>query len=298
MNTIILPNGFIRAALCLVLACSFPIMATAADEVYIVKKHDTLSGIARKYDVSTKDLARRNELSNINLLKTGMRLFIPGDEEPEPFPYKVQKGDSIASIAKRFGAPQAEIVKLNKLTDANRIIIGQMLLIPGSNTPSPFSPTLLAQIDGPKIQRGRWKYIVIHHSAADDNPTIMDRHHRAGRGMENGLAYHFVIGGRGKRMEDGDLFVGHRWTGQIDGGHVRSADLNHESIGICLVGEFHKYKPTEKQMEVLEDLVRHLMKQCNLGVASVKTHTQVNPVPTTCPGKYFPTKSFIAKLKN
>lgn len=297
MNTSILPNGFIRAALGLLVACAIPHTAFAADEVYIVKKHDTLSGIARKYDVSTRDLARRNELSNINLLKTGTRLFIP-DAKPEPFPYKVQKGDSIASIAKRFGATQDEIVKLNKLTDANRIIIGQMLLIPGSDAPSPFSSTLLAQINGPKIDKGRWKYIVIHHSAVDDvNPAMMDRHHR-GRGMENGLAYHFVIGGRGDRMADGELFVAPRWTGQIDGGHVKSTDLNHESIGICLVGEFDKRKPTEKQMEVLEDLVRHLMKQCGLGVSSVKTHTQVNPAPTTCPGRYFPTKSFIAKLKD
>src|SRR5438045_7677727 len=46
-----------------------------------------------------------------------------------------------------------------------------------------------------RVEPGKWKYIVIHHSASP-NASVkgMDYYHRVERHMENGLAYHFVIG--------------------------------------------------------------------------------------------------------
>jgi LysM repeat protein len=45
--------------------------------------------------------------------------------------YTVQKGDSLASIAKKTGAKQQDIVNANKLVDPSRITVGQTLFIPG-----------------------------------------------------------------------------------------------------------------------------------------------------------------------
>lgn len=45
--------------------------------------------------------------------------------------YTVQKGDSLASIAKKTGAKQQDIVNANKLSDPSRIAVGQTLFIPG-----------------------------------------------------------------------------------------------------------------------------------------------------------------------
>jgi LysM repeat protein len=45
--------------------------------------------------------------------------------------YTVQKGDSIATIAKKTGAKQQDIVNANKLSDPSRIDVGQTLFIPG-----------------------------------------------------------------------------------------------------------------------------------------------------------------------
>ena len=72
---------------------------------------------------------------------------------------------------------------------------------------------------------------------AVDTGTVkgMDRYHREVRHMENGLAYHFVIG-NGSGMGDGDIGIGSRWTKQLDGGHLTSERQNQVSLGICLVG--------------------------------------------------------------
>ena len=45
--------------------------------------------------------------------------------------YTVQKGDSLASIAKKTGAKQQDIVNANKISDPSRITVGQTLFIPG-----------------------------------------------------------------------------------------------------------------------------------------------------------------------
>ncbi|HEX2852641.1 MAG TPA: LysM peptidoglycan-binding domain-containing protein [Opitutaceae bacterium] len=45
--------------------------------------------------------------------------------------YTVQKGDTIAEIAKKTGARQQDIINANKLSDPSRIVVGQTLFIPG-----------------------------------------------------------------------------------------------------------------------------------------------------------------------
>jgi LysM repeat protein len=53
------------------------------------------------------------------------------DYPKEGVSYTVQKGDSLASIAKKTGAKAQDIVNANKLADPSRIVVGQTLFIPG-----------------------------------------------------------------------------------------------------------------------------------------------------------------------
>lgn len=46
--------------------------------------------------------------------------------------YTVQKGDSLASIAKKTGAKQQDIITANKISDPSLIKVGQTLIIPGA----------------------------------------------------------------------------------------------------------------------------------------------------------------------
>lgn len=61
--------------------------------------------------------------------------------EPTPFEYEVQAGDSITRIALRFGVTPESIIELNELRNPNRILPGQVLLIPGAPNMSP-SPSV------------------------------------------------------------------------------------------------------------------------------------------------------------
>lgn len=146
-------------------------------------------------------------------------------------------------------------------------------------------------IDNAKVPRGRWKYIIVHNSGTrQGNARIFDNYHRNVRKMRNGMAYHFVIG-NGTSSGDGEIEVGQRWIQQINGGHVASDFLNNISIGICLVGDYNRDVPTRAQMESLDELLRYL--RTRLGKikgksASVRTHREINPKPTDCPGNRFP----------
>src|SRR4029078_6426760 len=104
------------------------------------------------------------------------------------------------------------------------------------------------------VPRGRWKMIICHHSGLRyGNAMIYDREHRK-RGMENGLAYHFVIG-NGVDSGDGEIEIGNRWLKQFNGGHVHREEINAIAIGIGLVGNFEKSSPTKKQLAAFRELI-------------------------------------------
>lgn len=46
------------------------------DKVYVIKTGDTLSKIARKYNKSIRLIANKNNISDINLIRTGQNLII------------------------------------------------------------------------------------------------------------------------------------------------------------------------------------------------------------------------------
>ena len=111
--------------------------------------------------------------------------------------------------------------------------------------------------------------------------------------MENGLAYHFVIG-NGRGAGDGEIEVGGRWKRQLQGGHVRSVSMNRVAIGIGLVGNFQKSYPTRRQMDSLVRLVKYLMKTYNVPLRRVVGHRDVQK--TDCPGKNFSLVQFRKRL--
>jgi hypothetical protein len=153
------------------------------------------------------------------------------------------------------------------------------------------SASTRAAIDHAPVRRGRWKYIIVHNSGTrEGNARIFDIYHRRVRHMVNGLAYHFVIGD-GHGSGDGEIEIGHRWTAQLNGGHVASDYLNDISLGICLVGDFNRDLPTKAQIGALEELISYLRDRVGKSEgrrAIIYAHKEINPRPTDCPGDRFP----------
>jgi hypothetical protein len=143
------------------------------------------------------------------------------------------------------------------------------------------------------VKRRRWQFIVVHNSGTrQGNARVFDYYHRHVRRMQNGLAYHFVVG-NGTSTGNGQVEVGDRWRRQINGGHVHSDYLNNISLGICLVGDFNRGQPTRAQLDACEELIRYLRDRCgktDRGAIPVRPHREMNPPrwPTDCPGDDFP----------
>ena len=112
------------------------------------------------------------------------------------------------------------------------------------------------------------------------------------RGMKNGLAYHFVIG-NGTDSKDGQIEMGSRWKKQLHGGHVKNHYINEVGIGICLVGNFEKNKPSAKQLKSLSALIDWLEEYVLKKRVKFAGHKDIEK--NLCPGKYFPLIAYHKK---
>ena len=114
---------------------------------YVVRRGDTLTGIAQRFGVSLAELARANGLSTTSYVYVGQRLRVPvveasgnaaGTASTQRV-YVVRAGDTLSSIALRFGVSLSALVEMNQLEDPSRIYVGQRLIIPaeGAEGPAP-----------------------------------------------------------------------------------------------------------------------------------------------------------------
>lgn len=111
--------------------------------VYNVKSGDTLYSIARKYNLTVDDIIDYNDLSTSSL-SLGQQLLIPVNKEEENDIYIVKQGDSLYSIANKYGISVAELKRINNLS-SNLLQIGQKLKIPSQNNILPSSIEYIVQ---------------------------------------------------------------------------------------------------------------------------------------------------------
>jgi len=127
--------------------------AVKAFETYVVKRGDCLAKIALRYGVSVAQIAERNRIDPRRPLYVNRRLKIPlsgnvgpegGSLRPEgaerktakkktaaPYSYhKVRKGESLASIARKYGTTVKEIRTLNGMKQNDTLVIQQTIRIP------------------------------------------------------------------------------------------------------------------------------------------------------------------------
>ncbi|MHB1665564.1 MAG: LysM peptidoglycan-binding domain-containing protein [bacterium] len=105
---------------------------------YTVQSGDTLDSIALRYGVSLNTLEEANHLSSYSLINVGERLLIPGSgnnnygSNHSSFYYTVQPGNTLGSIALKYGVSLNTLEEANHLSSYSLINVGERLLIPGS----------------------------------------------------------------------------------------------------------------------------------------------------------------------
>ena len=117
-----------------------------APPVHIIEDGDNLTYIAEQYEVSIEALRVVNHLRNADVLVVGQELIIPGGEgEAVAAVHRVQIGDSLASIAHRYGTSVEAVMEANLLINRDYVpATGQVLSVisrTGSEQPYPVQGT-------------------------------------------------------------------------------------------------------------------------------------------------------------
>ncbi|MFM1399816.1 N-acetylmuramoyl-L-alanine amidase AmiB [Yersinia enterocolitica] len=116
-------------------------------QIHKVQRGETLSGIASQYGVSMAVLRQNNTLKN-DVVWVGQRLKIPASgatvaaaapkavakakpSKSQPVKHQVKRGDTLSTIAARYGVSMSEIERANKIKSGN-VQLGQTLTIPQS----------------------------------------------------------------------------------------------------------------------------------------------------------------------
>ncbi|MDE2188381.1 MAG: M23 family metallopeptidase [Patescibacteria group bacterium] len=101
--------------------------SATAISTYVVQNGDTLSQIAKMFDVSINTIVWANDLGTKPTIKPGQILAIL---PISGINYTVKKGDTLASIVKKYGGDQTEVLEFNGLSSASELAVGTAIIIP------------------------------------------------------------------------------------------------------------------------------------------------------------------------
>ena len=100
--------------------------------IYVVRSGDSISDIAKMYNVTVNTILWANDLSSKSVLKEGQVLVILPVTGVR---HLVAKGETVESLAKKYKADVKEIIQYNDLAD-HPLAIGDTVIIPdGEETP-------------------------------------------------------------------------------------------------------------------------------------------------------------------
>lgn len=107
--------------------------AVEDETIHVVRRGDTLSGVAARHGLEEATLRAYNGLAADASILVGQRLRLT-EPDPEPEPagpvHTVRRGETLGGIAKRYGVSLAEVMKLNNIRNAARIEVGQPIRLP------------------------------------------------------------------------------------------------------------------------------------------------------------------------
>lgn len=111
----------------------------------------------------------------------------------------------------------------------------------------------------------RWSAIVVRFSGSDQGSAslLRDLHQKAGL---KELAYHFTVG-NGNGAKDGQVEVGNLWQAQRPGFTAlvhRGQGNSNNVVDICLIGDYSKAGPTDRQRAELVNLVQKLQNKLSI----------------------------------
>lgn len=129
--------------------------ALAASGTHVVRSGETLGTIAQRNGTTVQALVEANGISNPNLIIAGTTLKLPGGAGSgggsSAGSHTVRVGDTLATIAAKYGTTVSALAKANGIANPNLIVVGRSLQIQGTARPSTPAPSAPSQGGGPQL---------------------------------------------------------------------------------------------------------------------------------------------------
>ncbi len=130
-------------------------------KTYTIQNGDSLSKIAKRVGVSSRELAELNNIKDANKIRIGQKLILPDAARAVPqaaeakpkhkvkeaapavaaaaggATYVVQAGDTLSKIASKNGVKISALRQANPKVKGDKIMVGQKLVIPGAAPAAP-----------------------------------------------------------------------------------------------------------------------------------------------------------------
>ena len=123
-----------------------PVSAQSSGPIYVVQPGDTLSEIARLFNLTLDELVTANPGIDPNFLSQGQEVVIPGLEGVTGVldTEFIALGDSLRSLSRRTQVSDALLKKLNRLVSPTELYVGNSLILPTQRDQSALSASFTA----------------------------------------------------------------------------------------------------------------------------------------------------------
>lgn len=143
----------------------------ATTTIYVIQPGDTLGGICDAHGVPLDLVLAANSglITDASLIQVGWEIVIPGEmagSRRRPAPagdgvtsYTVEPGDSLSTLAARWGTSVEAIAELNGIANPALIFVGQRIRRPGTGMVEAAGGGATTHTDPPTPSRGRLEFV-------------------------------------------------------------------------------------------------------------------------------------------
>ncbi len=139
--------------------------------------------------------------------------------------------------------------------------------------------------------------LVIHHSKTKDGKTVswsaIRRYHMTSPRLRwSDVGYHWGVELVYDRYE---ILLGR--LSNVQGAHCRAGGMNRVSLGLCVIGDFDKDRPSQEQFDLAANVSSWICQVLWIPVENVKGHRE-HDSGKTCPGLLFDMDAFRVRVSS